>query len=177
MSERPRSLGEPATDGRTQTEVRIDEIVDRMVAGAWQTGASHRELAKTWGLSMSRIEELATEANRTIRRLARSAGTRETLQAQLVLSIDALRVAALKRKRKRVIRKGKDGDPVEIEEPDPDFRSALEALKLKADLLGLHAPLAPTPWSEDPDRLAEIRKLAARPGDKDYAGPSRIQDE
>jgi hypothetical protein len=162
VSEGARPLG-PVGDGRTSTEVHIDEIVSRMVAGRWLTGVSHQELAREWGLSVSRVEELATEANRIIRRFARAAGTRETLQAQLVLTVDAVRVAALERTRKRVIR-GRGGEPsVEIDEPDPDFRSALEALKLKAAVLGLHAPLPPAQWFEDPDRLAEIR-LLAEPG-------------
>jgi hypothetical protein len=152
---------------RTLAECRIDEILDLMVSGKWKTGATHRELAARWNLSISRVEELATEGNRVLRRLVRADGSKETLLARTLCTIDALGEVALNRTRIRVVRGRNGAEPTRALEPDPDVRSALEALKLKAALLGLYAPMTATPWHDDPERLAEVRLLRRRKGENE----------
>jgi hypothetical protein len=55
----------------TFTEQRIDVIVNMMADGKWVMGQSDRALAEVWGCSRARIQQLAAEANRLIRRMYR----------------------------------------------------------------------------------------------------------
>ena len=111
---------EEALEGPTLTEKRIDVIVEEMVNGMWVTGISHRELAQAWGLSLDRIEGLASEAYRLVRRLARETPQQTAeMRTRIVLSLE--RIA-----RKAEGRGSRAG-----------YRDALEGYKLLAQVHGL----------------------------------------
>lgn len=61
--------GSPAET--TEVERLVDQIVQRMLRGAWITGESHRELAQEFGISVRTIETHACEASRTVKLLFR----------------------------------------------------------------------------------------------------------
>lgn len=57
----------PKPSRRAATERRIGYIAELMRRLEWRTGRSGPELAKKWGLSLSRVEHLAAEASRAVR--------------------------------------------------------------------------------------------------------------
>lgn len=50
-----------------EVDTIVAGIVDLMTRGKWVTGRSHQELAQTHGVSVSRVEDWATEAARCLR--------------------------------------------------------------------------------------------------------------
>jgi len=58
--------------GMTDVERRLDEIVQKMLAGAWLTGVSERVLAKEWNTAPGTVRKLAQEASRVVRRFIRT---------------------------------------------------------------------------------------------------------
>ena len=155
----------------SETEKRVDRIVDLMTRGAWVAGVSHRKLAQDWGVTISRVEQLASEASRLIRRALRGANPDELVTRHLA-GLEALRATALQRQRRRW-RRERDAEGkiryVEYREADPDIRGALEAVKLAAQLAGVLQDRVVVQheefdgWSE-----ADLRRFAEtgeRPGD------------
>jgi hypothetical protein len=71
------SLARPRTRKRRQgmtwedrqlTDQRISKVVDLMVANEWVTGRTGKTLAAEWGVSSSRVKQIAAEASRIVRR-------------------------------------------------------------------------------------------------------------
>jgi len=83
---------------KTRTEERLDVIVGLMVAGEWRSGHSHRQLAQAWNLSERRIEPLADEASRVIRRYVRDdPEARKDMRAKIVLHLERIASKAERR--------------------------------------------------------------------------------
>ncbi len=80
----------------TPREKRIDEIVGMMSQGAWFAGASHRQLAKQWGIHPGTVEHLAAEANRLLRFVFREDDeSRKDLRARTLQNFEVIRVRAM----------------------------------------------------------------------------------
>jgi hypothetical protein len=94
------------------TELRIRAIEDLMHRLEWRRGRTGPELAKNWGVSLSTLEKLASEASRRVR-----ATVTDPELVQLTVSI------ALQRVLHDAIR-------------DNDRRSVVEAAKVWAQISG-----------------------------------------
>jgi hypothetical protein len=80
----------------TPRERRIDAIVGMMSQGQWFSGASHRALAKEWGIHPGTVEHLAAEANRLLRFVFRSdEESQKDLRARTLQNFEVIRVKAL----------------------------------------------------------------------------------
>lgn len=124
-------------------------IVDDMASGRWVTGRSHRALATEHGVSVSRVEDWATEAGRLLRVLMLV--DREDLRARNAAHLETLAVDA---------------------HMAGEFGDAVRARAEMGKLLGLNAPekhehahtQAQAEWEQLParDRPAWLRAQAAR---------------
>lgn len=125
---------DPRDHERTLTEQRIDRCVSIMAAGNWIPTVTEKLLRTEFGLSGSRIHELAGEANRVLRR---SVGRDNEVRYRLLATIDALRMhASTKTRTVRLWNKArKQWD--KFDDPDPDIGSALKAAELYGKYLGL----------------------------------------
>jgi hypothetical protein len=82
---------DPLPAALTLTEQRVDAIVDLMLSGQWVQQQSERQLNRTWGLSVTRIRNLAAEASRTIRRYMREdEGARQDALNEALISFDRI---------------------------------------------------------------------------------------
>ncbi len=80
----------------TQREQRVDEIVGMMSQGSWFAGASHRALAKAWGIHPGTVEHYAAEANRLLRFVFRNDDdSQKDLRARTLQNFEVIRVKAL----------------------------------------------------------------------------------
>lgn len=80
----------------TPREQRIDEIVGMMSQGQWFAGASHRQLAKRWGIHPGTVEHLASEANRLLRFVFRNDDeARKDALARGLQNFEVIRVRAM----------------------------------------------------------------------------------
>jgi len=134
----PSKAARAAQAKKTETEGRIDRILDLMTSGTWIAGRSHRQLAVEWGITVTTVERLAAEASRVLRRFTR--GERELIKARMIAGIEAIRLRAEMRQRVRYRKvKASDGSTElqEVRDPDPDFTAALRAYELQARMLGL----------------------------------------
>jgi hypothetical protein len=80
----------------TETERRVDAIVQRMQQGAWLSGVSERALAKEWNISPISVRHHAVEAGRVIRRQLRDdpEAQKET-RAAIVQTFEVIRAKAM----------------------------------------------------------------------------------
>ncbi len=89
---------------RTTTEKRIEHIAEMMRRLEWRTGRTGREMARKWGLSLSRVEHLSAEASRRVRaEIADPAAVHQTVCTALDR---VLRDALADGDRRNVIRAG-----------------------------------------------------------------------
>lgn len=56
----------------TETEFRVEQIVDLMCRGQWLAGVSDKMLAQRWACSAVNVRRLAAEANRVLRTRVRT---------------------------------------------------------------------------------------------------------
>jgi hypothetical protein len=107
----------PKGEHTAAVEARIEHIADLMRSLTFVTGKTVRELAQAWGLCEQRVRELSAEASKRVRAevCAPRAGKRDVMVALDMVIRDGLT-------------------------PMGDRKSAVQALKLKADLLGLTPP-------------------------------------
>jgi hypothetical protein len=126
---------------KTETEQRVDRIMDMMTTGTWVPGRSHRALAAEWSLTITTVERLAAEASRILRRVSR--GDEDEIRTRMCAGIEAIRVRAELKTKARTRRVTDARGRVRYEEitvPDPDYQTALKAYELQAKLLGLLRP-------------------------------------
>ena len=117
---------------RTATEKRVDLMVELMCNGLWVTGSTHRQLSRDWGISPSRVMQLAGEAGRVMARYAREGKEeREAIRARIVTSIE------------RIARKA------EARGSYAGYRDALEAQTRLAQMHGFLKPVSDQPTSGD----------------------------
>lgn len=80
----------------TETERRVDDIVQKMQSGAWLSGVSERALAKEWNISPISVRHAAVEASRVIRRSMRTdPAAREEGRAQVMQTFEVIRAKAM----------------------------------------------------------------------------------
>lgn len=104
----------------TPTEKRIDEIVQKMLAGAWLTGVSERALAREWNVSPITVRGLAAEASRLIRaRLRLDPKAQEEALAAIIQTFEVIQAKAMAK-----------GDA-------PSLRVALDATRARGFYLGI----------------------------------------
>lgn len=107
-------------DGLSESERRIDLVVQRMQSGSWLSGVSERALAKEWNVSPDRVQKLAAEASRVVRRrLREDPASREEAKAQVVQTFEVIRAKAMAK-----------GDPASL-------RVALDATRALGFYLGV----------------------------------------
>ena len=146
MKRPPPSRPSRARDVAKMPELTADERVARiesmMLGGEWVAGASHAQLSREWGIGIAGIEKHASEAGRRIRR----AVDPEAVTGAIIASVTAIGARA-------------------ISGAKPDYRAALQALELKARLLGLittKVEVSPLARLSDAELEAEIVKEANR---------------
>lgn len=99
-------------------EQRLRHIVEMMATpGGWRTGISNKALADEWGLHVNTVDRYAAEASRYI---MASLGDPEELRARIIGQLEALTALAV--------------------EKGTYLRDAIQAMDLKAELLGLKRP-------------------------------------
>ena len=59
---------DPRTHSMSLTEKRVDRCLQIMAAGEWQPVTTEHMLCTEFGLKQSRVEQIAAEANRVLRR-------------------------------------------------------------------------------------------------------------
>jgi hypothetical protein len=80
----------------SESERRIDEIVQKMRTGAWLTGVSERALAKDWNVAPDTVRKLSSEASRVIRREMRiDPAAREEARAAVMQTFEVIRAKAM----------------------------------------------------------------------------------
>lgn len=136
---------------------RIGWILDRMVAGQWNSGREVRDLSTEWGLSVVRVQQYVTEASRAFARML--GGKEEALRAELAATARTILEAASVG--------GKFNNCNGELSESPDLKTALQAVELQAKLFGLlnrspGASARPPDWEaltpeEKRERLAEAR--------------------
>lgn len=102
---------------KTTTDLRVDEIVEKMTKSEWCPGPSHRELAKKWSVTPATVEKHAAEASRLIRRLVGQ--DREALRAMVFTGLQTLITEARAQKQ---------------------YGPVVKAYELQCRVLGLMAP-------------------------------------
>jgi hypothetical protein len=105
MPRKPKPAPNPALpdDSFTQWESRlsprerrIEDIVGKMMAGAWLSGVSDHTLAKEWNLSPNTVRKMAAEASRAVRfRLREDPGAKEDARAMLLQTFEVIRAKAM----------------------------------------------------------------------------------
>ncbi len=58
---------------RDDAAARVDVIAEIMRAGRWVRGRTGNDVARLWGLSVSRVQDLSAEASRRVRAEATNA--------------------------------------------------------------------------------------------------------
>jgi hypothetical protein len=106
---------------------RVQEIVDLMSRLQWHPRKTQR-LADKWGVSKSRVQDLAAEASRIVR----SSIDREEVRMRFFRALEQIASDARSAKRTFVDAKG-----VEHRVPFPDWHAATKALMGAAELIGL----------------------------------------
>jgi hypothetical protein len=82
--------------GLTDTEKRVDEIVQKMLSGAWLSGVSERALAKAWNVAPGTVRKLAVEASRAVKRYIRTdKDAQEEARAQVIQTFEVIRAKAM----------------------------------------------------------------------------------
>ena len=77
-------------------EKRIEDIVAKMMSGAWLSGVSDHTLAKEWNLSPNTVRKMSAEASRAVRfRLREDPAAKEEARAQLLQLFDVIRAKAM----------------------------------------------------------------------------------
>lgn len=140
---RSRKVARPEKDRtrKTETEQRVDRIIDMMTSGTWVAGRSHRALGQEWGITVTTVERLAAEASRVLRRVTRD--DEDAIRTRMLAGIEAIRVRAELKTKARTRRVSGANGRVRYEEvsvPDPDYQTALKAYELQAKLLGMLRP-------------------------------------
>ena len=124
-TQRERNEFEQWQDGLTARERHVEEVAQRMRAGRWVTGFSHRERAQAWGLAPGTVEHIAAEASRQIRRdLRLDDDSRLELRARICQTIESIQVRAIA-----------EGTP-------NGLRTALQAVELLGRYWGVEPPKA-----------------------------------
>lgn len=126
---------------KSETELRVDRIIDMMTSGTWVAGRSHKALGQEWNLTITTVERLAAEASRVLRRVTRA--DEDAVRTRMVAGIEAIRLRAEIKTKARTRRVSDAQGQVRYEEiqvPDPDYQTALKAYELQAKLLGLLRP-------------------------------------
>ena len=101
-------------------ERRIEEIVSKMMSGAWLSGVSDNAFAKEWNLSPNTVRKMAAEASRAVRfRLREDPVAKEEARAQLLQLFEVIRAKAMAK-----------GDA-------PSLRVALDACRAYGFYLGI----------------------------------------
>lgn len=77
-------------------ERRIEDIIAKMMQGAWLTGVSDHALAKEWNLSPNTVRKMSAEASRAVRfRLRDDPQAKEEARAQLLQTFEIIRAKAM----------------------------------------------------------------------------------
>lgn len=113
-------------NGTTETERRVNVIVEKFNSGLWVPGITDLELATEWNVSRERVANLAAEASRVMRRAVGPIA--DDIRMQLVAMVHGVRIRAMART--YVNKKGKLLG-------SPDFRAELDAIRLISELLGV----------------------------------------
>ena len=150
----------------TPREQRIDQIVGMMSQGNWFAGASHRALAKSWGVHPGTVEHLAAEANRLLRFVFRNDDeSQKDLRARTLQNFEVIRVKALVA-----------GTPSAL-------RVSLDANEMLARYLGFEPPKRVQVSQDDElgnmsdEQLDEIARDGARALQRQAASPAGAGDE
>lgn len=104
---------------------RVHHIAGLMARGEWQAGASHKELAREWGVCENTVERYAAEASRAVLR----AIDREAITGQSLAAYERILRMAFERETPY----GKDAEL----HANPDLATAVRALDSRAKLLKL----------------------------------------
>jgi hypothetical protein len=108
------------TDGRTERERRVEQVVDLMCRGQWLSGVSDKALAKQWSCTPDNARKVSAEASRVIRsRLRETPEAKEEARAQVLQMFEVIRAKAMT-----------NGDA-------PSLRVALDALRAYGFYLGI----------------------------------------
>lgn len=82
--------------GLSDVERRVDEIVQKMLAGAWLTGVSERALAKAWNVAPKTVGKMAQEASRVVKRFVRTdKAAQEEARAAIIQTFEVIRAKAM----------------------------------------------------------------------------------
>lgn len=101
-------------------EKRVEDIVSKMMQGAWLSGVSDKALAQEWNLDPTTVRQMAAEASRMVRfRMRLDPKAQEEARAQLLQLFDVIRAKAMAK-----------GDPASL-------RVALDALRAYGFYLGI----------------------------------------
>lgn len=118
---------------RTQTEQRIALIVDLMATNEWVRGETAPMLAKDWGVTVHRVEQLSAEASRIVRRsVGDPKEIKKILLTNLHQALEATRAKGEFRTMIEAVRTigsfhGLVRDRLEISKPADDFDGWSEA--------------------------------------------------
>lgn len=125
--------------GLTETERRVEQIMDLMIAGRWLSGQSDKLLAKEWGVVPSYVRSLSAEASRALRRAMRDQDPefRAERRAELVALFGSIT------RRASIM-----GTPNAL-------RVALQAAELQGRYLGVEPPRSLN-VNHDPDGFASM---------------------
>lgn len=77
-------------DHRSQYDDKIDEVLLMMCEGRWRVGASVRELARKWNVSVHSAHQVVAEAVRFVRRTAH-----DQVETKISLLLDTIEAQAL----------------------------------------------------------------------------------
>ncbi len=114
-------------------EKRVEDIVNKMMQGAWLSGVSDKTLAVEWNLDPATVRQLAAEASRMVRyRMRLDPQAQEDARAQLLQLFDVIRAKAMAK-----------GDPASL-------RVALDALRAYGFYLGIEPAKQLTLTQPDP---------------------------
>lgn len=104
----------------TPKEKRVEEIISKMMQGAWLMGVSDRALAKEWNVAPSTVRNYSAEASRVVRmRLRDDPKAQAEARAQLLQLFEVIRAKAMAK-----------GDPASL-------RVALDASRAYGFYLGI----------------------------------------
>lgn len=106
--------------GLPDRERRIEDIVSKMLAGAWLSGVSEKAMAQEWNLSPNTVRKMAAEASRMVRfRLSDDPDAKAEARAQVLQLFEVIRAKCMAK-----------GDPASM-------RVALDALRAYGFYLGI----------------------------------------
>lgn len=152
--------------GLSEKEKRVDEIVQKMVQGAWLSGVSDRVVAKDWNLAPDTVRALAAEASRVVRRQMRETPeAKEEAKAQILQTFSVIRAKAMIKGDAQSLRVALDATRA------LGFYLGLEPAK-KLDVADRTDPMAG--WSaEEKISYAETGKLPRRAASNALNGAAR----